>query len=227
MGWGLRVLAGCALVCAFFAVGRVAAADAATLPAELNYAERTTPYSATATAGAVVSGSSITLDGATPIIVHFDAYAAQAPGTAGAALIFELFDGSTSLGKIAGIVQPVAGSGVAVPIASARRLLPSSGAHTYSVKAWTTTGTGSVNAGTGAAGADGPAALRIEQADPPTSSSTVNALGTDASPNVVRFSADDAQRNDLVWWGVWFLCGVMLLHSIAPPFLKSFRFWSE
>src|SRR4051812_36328294 len=101
----LRLVTVLALGLAFFAWGRVAGASAAA-PAmsELDYVTRTTAQTVNTTPTAVVASSSLTLDGSTPIVVHFDAYAVQAPGTSGAALILELFDGSTSVGKLAGIV---------------------------------------------------------------------------------------------------------------------------
>jgi hypothetical protein len=66
-----------------------------------------------------------------------------------------LFDGATSLGYLA---FSLAAHG---PATVKRRLTPSSGSHTYSVRAIVDAGTGRVQAGAGGVGVNMPAFIRI------------------------------------------------------------------
>jgi len=36
---------------------------------------------------------------------------------------------------------------------------------------------------------------------------------------------DTAQNTTLIWWGVWTLCGLVIVLLIAPIFVDAFRFW--
>lgn len=50
--------------------------------------------------------------------------------------------------------------------------------------------------------------------------------GTTDIAGTVALSSDDAERLDLVWYGVWLLAGITLVLIVAPMFVKAFRFWS-
>lgn len=134
--------------------------------AQVDYVEvtsnQTTTATTAATATAIVTGSAVTYDGATPIWVEF--YAGQAyHSVANGIVVADLWDGSTDLGIIALGVSPVVGNG---PTLNGRRkLTPSAASHTYSIRAWVTAaGTGNFLAAAGGAGAMMPMYLRISKA---------------------------------------------------------------
>lgn len=126
----------------------------------LDYQQITGNVSVTATAfgsaNAVINGTSIAYDGVTPILFEF--YAPKMEGVAGNALLVGLFDGSTHVATLCESDQERRTTGW-----GAHRFTPTAANHTYQVKAWmTTTGTGTVYAGTGGgSGAYAPAYLRI------------------------------------------------------------------
>jgi hypothetical protein len=128
----------------------------------LAYAEATTVATITATseatAQAVVTAPAITLDGATVILVEFSAYAA-APPTGGPSMAIVLFDGATPLGQLAYLQN--AGY---VPIRVARRLTPAAATHTYSIRAWVSSGSGTIHGGAGGSNVPMPAFIRIARA---------------------------------------------------------------
>lgn len=137
---------------------------------EFDYAELTsTSVSITGTSAAsptnVVSGNAVTYDGSTVIVVEFAVYAV-APAADGA-IIFNLFDGSTDLGRL-GIVDGVASStttvAFSIPVRLARRLTPSAASHTFHIKAWRTVGNGTIFAGAGGTDTPLPGFIRITKA---------------------------------------------------------------
>jgi hypothetical protein len=131
---------------------------------ELDYVEITSPVSITATteatANTVVTSNSVSYDGSTTVMIEFftDSVATQA--TASVFVTLYLYDGSSSIGRI-GRVRTVNNSSFTSSQYLARRLTPSNASHTYSIRATTTSGTSTVDAGAGGNGATAPAFIRI------------------------------------------------------------------
>lgn len=132
---------------------------------QLDYVEKTTNSSITATtegtADTIVTGASVAYDGATEILVEFQAYSARPDsGAAGRNLDIILTDGGTSLGIIAELTTPAAAA-MQFPLRAARKLTPSAASHTYDIRAFVNVGTGIVYSGAGGAGAGMPMFMRI------------------------------------------------------------------
>ena len=106
---------------------------------ELAYAQATADQSFTATtaptANTVVTAPAVSLNGSTPVLVEFFAASVNPPSTSGGQLYFQLWDGSTDIQRLA-LIQNVAALVLRLPLYVAVRLTPSSGSHTYSVRAW-------------------------------------------------------------------------------------------
>jgi hypothetical protein len=121
--------------------------------AELVYVEGTAAIvinTVTQAAITIVTAGALTLDGSTPIWVEFFAPQATLSGAASQGIQFWLWDGSTSLGVVA---QVVGASAVGGPVIGRRKLTPSAGSHTYSIRANSlAAGSNSVGAGTGPGG---------------------------------------------------------------------------
>jgi hypothetical protein len=135
---------------------------------ELDYAQITSTVAPTATteatANTVVTGNAVSYDGSTIILLEFFASDAAPTATASASISFWLYDGSSSIGRIARIVTAanVAAGG---PVYAAVRFTPSAAAHTYSIRASVSSGTGFVNAGAGpGSGLVMPTFIRITRA---------------------------------------------------------------
>lgn len=130
---------------------------------EVDYVQLTSTVSVTATSEAqaqtVLTANTITADGSA-YYVEFFAESVNPAATAGREVSLLLFDGNTSLGFLGYVRTPSAGNSDR-PVFLSRRLTPSVGTHTYSIKAIVNAGTGTVIAGPGGAGANSPAFLRI------------------------------------------------------------------
>jgi hypothetical protein len=111
------------------------------------------------TANAIVADSARTYE-AVPHLIEFFSISARPAPTAGARLDFGLFDSTTALGLITTLITPAAAN-MFVPVYAPIRLTPTAASHTYNVKAWVSTGTGTVSAGAGGAGLNMPGYLRI------------------------------------------------------------------
>lgn len=140
--------------------------DAKYLPGfELDYAEHTAAISITATSEAsptnVVSGAAVTYDGSTAIIIEF--FAPISTTGASAQVVFNVWDGSSDIGRIAQLVTPSAGA-MSCSVFGRRKLTPSAAAHTYHIKAWRVTANGSVTGGAGGSAAYMPLYMRITKA---------------------------------------------------------------
>lgn len=134
---------------------------------EFDYVERHSTASITATsegaADTFITGNAVTYDGSTSIIVEFFA-AAVTPdsGAAGRQLNVYLYDGS-SIGRLSVNTTPAASSSQRAVLVR-RKLTPSAGAHTYSIRAAVNSGTGTISAAAGGSGQLMPAYLRITKA---------------------------------------------------------------
>jgi len=134
---------------------------------EFDYAEFNANVSPTATtdatANTVVTGNAVTYDGSTIVMVEFFAPAARPRADAAGSLFLVLYDGAAAIGRLAAFNYPATGADTK-PVKVARRLTPSAGAHTYSVRAFVDAGTGLVGAGAGGSGVQFPGFIRITKA---------------------------------------------------------------
>jgi hypothetical protein len=65
--------------------------------------------------------------------------------------------------------------------------------------------------------------------------STVSTTGCDGTATTntqcvhldapIALQQDTVDRLDLLWWGIWFLSGLTLMHLIAPSMERAFRWW--
>lgn len=135
------------------------------LAGELDYVERTTQLSVTATsastAEAWITGNAIYVDGMTKIKIEAWAYLLDI--TVSNQVLWELYDDSTDLGRMglwgttSGTLSPGTPYGV-------RILTPGAGNHRYSIRAWKTGGTANFYAGTGGSNTALPAWYRVTRA---------------------------------------------------------------
>lgn len=116
---------------------------------ELAYAEVTSDLNVTqtveASAQTLVSAPAVSFDGGTIVVVAVYAARVVTGGSAGAAVVVNLWEDSTDLGRIGYIATPAALSTI-VPLSASRRLTPSLGSHTYSARAWRVTANGTIAA---------------------------------------------------------------------------------
>jgi hypothetical protein len=134
---------------------------------EMDYKEVTSNQTSTATtaatATALITVNSVAYDGATAVIVDFTALEAHLSVT-NIAGNFNLYDGSTDLGRIASVTG-LAGQSGSTAVFGRRRLTPSNASHTFSIRGWVSSAsTLTAVAGAGGAGADLPMTLRIYKA---------------------------------------------------------------
>lgn len=132
---------------------------------ELAYAEITaavTGITATtaATAVSIVAAGAVTFDG-TAVLLEF--FAPQVDNPSSGRILFEVYDVNTDTFSL-GAVGSASATANNTPVRLPRRFTPSAAAHTYGVRAYVTTGTGAVQAGTAATGALPPAFIRITKA---------------------------------------------------------------
>lgn len=116
---------------------------------QLDFATLTSNFTVTATsaatATAAITGNAVIYDGSTR--VRIEVYVATAEISTNQALLLELYDGSTDLGVICQMV-PVAASGSSdMTLVGVAYVTPTAGSHTYSVRAWKTSGTATLYAG--------------------------------------------------------------------------------
>jgi hypothetical protein len=133
---------------------------------EFDYVEKTSSTSITATSEAtadtVVTGSAVTYDGSTAVMVEFFSPSVR-PATdavADRSVNVTLYDGAASIGIWGQTITP-AQNDDNKPFHLVRRLTPSGAAHTYSVRAYVSGGTGTISGGTGGVTAAMPAFIRI------------------------------------------------------------------
>ena len=125
---------------------------------EIGYDQITSPVNITGTslsaATTVIAGSAYTFDGSAVMVEAFspEIVLPEATGPSGA-LVLVLFEGSTALAVLGAYTSP-ATSQSDYPFLARYRFMPSAASHTYSLKAWvgSTTGTPNVQAGAGTSG---------------------------------------------------------------------------
>lgn len=132
---------------------------------ELAYTEYTANVTISATVEAsattIVTASSLDLDGQA-ILVEFYCPRLDVADTADDVLL-TLWDGSTDLGRLSW--QIVTGADIAWPVHLARKITPTVGSHTYSVRGWKVgAGSAVANAGSGTSGSLLPGFIRVSRA---------------------------------------------------------------
>ncbi len=134
--------------------------------AELDYVQKTTDTSITATteatANTVITSSSVAYDGSTTIVIEMFGGDVEANPSAGNFMQVWLYDGSSSIGSYLLVMSAAAND--RKPLSMKWRLTPSNASHTYSVRASVNTGTGQFRAGAGGAGNSSPLWMRIIRA---------------------------------------------------------------
>lgn len=133
---------------------------------ELDYVAGTANVNTTATtaatATAIITGNAVTYDGVTPVVIEFHAVR-MFNSVANVDTNLNLYDGATDLGRIAKSVG-ISGQAGDATIVGARRLIPTAGSHTYSVKGWVSVAsTGTVVGGAGGVGVDTPMFIRVHK----------------------------------------------------------------
>lgn len=136
--------------------------------AEIDRVEFTSPVtisaSSEAAATTIVTGSALTFDGATTVDIEFYSDSIQPGSTATNVINIWLYDGSSSIGVMAQYSNP-ASSTYRAPCFVVRRLTPSIGVHTYSIRGDRSSGSnGTVNAGAGGTGNHMPGYIRVKRA---------------------------------------------------------------
>ena len=134
---------------------------------ELGYAEITssvTISSTTAGSGTTIfSDLSFVSDGS-PILVELFSPQARPSLSADASITVSLYLDGSEQTRTWGRHRTAAGTnGDSKPLNLSRRITPSAGSHTVSVKAYASTGSGSFGAGTGTSTTDAPAFLRVSK----------------------------------------------------------------
>ncbi len=114
-----------------------------------------------ATAQTICTGAGVTLNGSTRIEVTFALVAMDTPTVSGSNIILVLYDGSTDLGRIGLLRAPTAATYRQAMACSSGFFTPSAATHTYSIRALVSSGTGVVYGGTGTAGINLPAQMKV------------------------------------------------------------------
>jgi hypothetical protein len=104
-----------------------------------------------ATANTIITANAVTYDGSTAIMLDFFAPESTPNASDNSFVRYVLYDGSSSVGYFGITFNPklASGSSARWPVRLSRRLTPSAGAHTYSVRGYVNTGTGECNGGAG------------------------------------------------------------------------------
>jgi len=127
---------------------------------EIDYAQKTSNTSITATtagsADTIITGNAVAYDGATIVLIEFVAAFVTPP--AGQDITIGIFESTTEVGRVCYLTAAGFSN-----VHGAYRLTPTAATHTYLVKAWVASGTGTVGAGAGGAAAT-PAFMRITRA---------------------------------------------------------------
>lgn len=131
---------------------------------ELSYVEQTSSVSITgtteATATTVVTSAAVSYSGSQR--VHIECSCPYVIAGAGNSILLVLYDGSSSIGKLAQFGN--GGTTNVAPVRASRFITPSNASHTYSIRAYDGSGAGTVGAGAGGNGNLMPAYIRITTA---------------------------------------------------------------
>ena len=132
---------------------------------EFAYAEQTSTVNVTQTVEAssdtIVTAGAVTFDGSTEVMIEFFAPDVNGPPAQSAYLVLCLFDGSSSIGYIGFVMNPVNTQVARIPVVCRRQLTPSNASHTYSIRGFVSTSTANINNGAGGSGTRVPAYIRI------------------------------------------------------------------
>jgi len=136
--------------------------------AEVAYAEITANASITATtegtANTVVTAPAIIADGTSAYVIQFYARGIIADTALDRTLDVLLYQDGASIGFMQHASTLVAGKANEFPGQGWRRIVPTIGSHTYSIRAFVSAGTGTIVASTGVIGGTEPAFIRITKA---------------------------------------------------------------
>lgn len=116
-----------------------------------------------ATATTVVTASAYTFDGATSVLIEMFVPRHITSATAGDNCTYVLYDGANSIGLLTIVTSPST-SGWGGPVCLSRKLVPSAGSHTYSLRAFRVTANATAGAGAGGTAALLPGYIRITKA---------------------------------------------------------------
>lgn len=133
---------------------------------ELLYSQITSSVTLTSTVEAtsttVIAGSSITYDGQPVLIEFFTQQFFMPVGASSDTILINLWDGSTNLGYMGQFLSQVPAVNYLMSSTLSRRIVPSAGSHSYSIRGHSSFGTSVIGAGAGgSAGVVAPAFLRI------------------------------------------------------------------
>jgi len=132
---------------------------------ELGYSQRTTdvaiPVSAAASPTTVISDLTVVCDGS-PVLVEFFSPLARPGTTAGNILGVALYQDGTEIDRYFAYVETPASGWMWAPLNLRRRLTPTAGSHTFSIRAFSIGNAGSINAGSGGTSWS-PAFLRVSK----------------------------------------------------------------
>lgn len=136
---------------------------------ELSYVEKTTATSISANsasgANTIVTAAALTFSGTQKILIDFFCSHLFLGTTAISGVFFCLFDGSTQIGELGGIQFGIASTnGYVTPVSLSRVLTPSSGSHTYSIRAYRNDANATLTAGDGTSTNRSPTFIRITTA---------------------------------------------------------------
>lgn len=132
----------------------------------LAYGQVTSPVTVTATGAAtantVATAGAITADGTSSILVQAYAPGVSPANSIGAQIHMIVVEGTTVIADIAEVIN-TSSNQLRVPLFAALKLTPAAGSRTYSLRAYVSTGSGNVSAGTGTGGAGAPAFIRVSR----------------------------------------------------------------
>lgn len=113
----------------------------------------------------IVTAPAITLDGSTAVVVQFGSPLILIGSGLGWLLVCSLWD-TVDLGRVIFYANEVGTQNLQMSTFGMRRFVPSAGSHAFRIRAWLSGGAtvGQVQAGTGAAGSQVPAFIRVTRA---------------------------------------------------------------
>jgi hypothetical protein len=119
-----------------------------------------------ATATTIITCAAHTFDGAAVLVEFYSPQVALDTGAAGDTLGIDLWEGASDLGGFSFLRSVITASQNYATVRATHRFTPSAGSHTYLLKAYasSTTGTPSINGGAGGAGINFSAFVRFTKA---------------------------------------------------------------